>query len=109
LPNKIVSVRGELERGVIGRPLHLKISGDIVLRVAIAVRADDPDFFAAQLFAQRLQHANLIGNAVDPRSPLRVRLHHRITPEVPDDPIERDILIGWIGAHATLDVLLQER
>jgi len=47
LLQKILRLCGELEGGIIDRPLDGKVARDTVVRVAIAVRTHHPEFFAA--------------------------------------------------------------
>ena len=83
LLDKVLSLGGELERRIIGRALDRKVLGDILIRVPIAIGPDDPDFFAAELVAQGLQHTHLIGEAVDPLAPLGIGFDHRLAPVAP--------------------------
>jgi hypothetical protein len=50
------------------------------------------DFLAAQPLPQGLQHANLVGDAVDPKPILTVGLDHGIAPQAGDDAVERHVL-----------------
>ena len=56
---------GSFSACVIGRALGLEVGWQIVVRVAVAVCADDPDFLAPQLLAKGLQDADFVGDAVD--------------------------------------------
>ncbi len=84
----------QFQRRVIGRTLGLKVGGQVLVRVAIAVCADDPDLLAAQPRSKGLEHANLVGDAVDALAALGVGLHHGVTPEAVDDAVERHVFIG---------------
>ena len=53
-------------------PSALEIHGQILVGIAIAIGAFDPDLLATQLLAQRLQRANLIGDPVDPRRAFKI-------------------------------------
>src|SRR3712207_9052623 len=70
-----------------------------------ALFRSDPDLFTAELVAQRLEHTHFVGDAVNPWAPLGIGFQHRIAPRVPDDPIERDLLLHRIGVQAPLEVL----
>jgi hypothetical protein len=85
--------------------LDLKVLGDIVIRVPIAIGPDDPDFFAAELVTETLEHTHLIGEAVHPLAPLGIGFHHRLAPGLPDHALQRDVLLHGIGAYTTGEVL----
>jgi hypothetical protein len=91
---------GELECGIRRRAVDLKVLGDILIRVPIAISPDHPTFFAAELVAQGLQDTHLVGETVDPLAPLGIGFDHGLAPVVPDDPLQRDVLDG-IGVNAT--------
>jgi hypothetical protein len=89
--------------------LDLKVLGDIVIRVPIAIGPDDPDFFAAELVTESLEHTHLIGETVHPLAPLGIGFHHRLAPGLPDHALQRDVLLHGIGAYTTWEVLFEER
>jgi hypothetical protein len=109
LLDKVLSPGGELERRIIGRALDRKVLGDILIRVPIAIGPDHPDFFAAELVTEGLQHTHLIGEAVHPLAPLGISLHYRLTPVVPDYLLQWHVLLHGIRADTTGKVLLEER
>ena len=109
LLDKVRRLGGELERRIIGRALNLKVLGDIVIRVPIAIGPDDPEFFAAELITEGLEHTYLIGEAVHPLAPLGIGFHHRLAPGVPDHAFQRHVLLDGIGPDTTGEVLLEER
>jgi hypothetical protein len=109
LLEKVRGVGGELERGIIRRAVELKVLRNILIRVPIAIRSDHPHFFAAELVAQGLQDPHLVGEAVDPLVSLGIGFEHGLAPVVPNDPLQRDVLLDGIGAHATGEIALEER
>jgi hypothetical protein len=109
LLEKVRYLGGELECGIIRRAVDLKVLGDILIRVPMAISPDHPKFFAAELVAQGLQDTHLVGEAVDPLAPLGIGFDHGLAPVVPDDPLQRDVLLDGIGANATGEIALEER
>jgi hypothetical protein len=87
LLEKVRGVGGQPERSIIRRAADRKVLGDILIRVPIAIRADHPNFFAAELVAQGVQDTHLIGEAVDSLPPLGVGFEYSLTPVLPDDPV----------------------
>ena len=83
--DETIGLDRQIQRRVIGRALGLEVGGQVFVGVAVTVGADDPDFLAAQLLAQCLEHANLVGDAVDALAALGVGLHHGVAPEAADD------------------------
>jgi hypothetical protein len=63
--NESVCVQGKPEGGIVFGPSGLEVGRQILVGIAIAIGAFDPDLLATQLLAQRLQRANLIGDPVD--------------------------------------------
>ena len=77
----VVAARGEVGR-------------QVLVRVAVAVGAGDPDLLAAELVAQGLERADLVGDPVDARPALRVGVHHGVAPERAHDALDRHVLVG---------------
>ena len=77
----------------------LEVSRQIVVGVAVAVRADHPDFLAAQPLAQGFQHGDFIGDAVDPIPAGGVPLHDGFSPQATYHAIERHLHVGREGMH----------
>jgi hypothetical protein len=109
LLEKVRCLGGELECGLIRRAVDLKVLGDSLIRVPRAISPDDPKFCAAELVAPGLQDTHLVGATVDPLAPLGIGVDHGLAPVVPDDPLQRDVLLDGIGAHATGEIALEER
>src|SRR3954470_1081840 len=60
-----LSIIRQVQRGIIGSTLGLETGGQVLVRVAVAICSDDPNLLATQLLMQILEHANLVGNAVE--------------------------------------------
>ncbi len=63
--DEAVRVEGQLQRLIIRCALSLEIGRKILIRVAVSVGADHPDFLAPKLIAQGLQDADFVGDPVD--------------------------------------------
>jgi hypothetical protein len=50
-----VGLKGQVERLIVYGTLRLKIGGQVLVRITVAVGADDPNLLTAQLLAQRTQ------------------------------------------------------
>src|SRR3546814_21080624 len=68
------------ELAVIVGAACFEIAWQIVVRIAVAVRAHHPDLLAAQTLAYRGQYAHPIFQPVDPRTPAAVLFHHTTHP-----------------------------
>jgi hypothetical protein len=62
--------------------LDHEIGGDIVIRIAIPVSANDPDFLTTQSLPKNLKDTKFVADAVDARLALVIGFHYHITPEV---------------------------
>ena len=87
-----------------------KVHRQVLIRVPIAARAPDPDFFAAQTITQGVEDAHLVGDPVDPvpaSGPTltsgRLR-HDQRAPLGGHDAVERNDFIGSIEVGVALDV-----
>jgi hypothetical protein len=56
LTDKTIRIQRQIQRFVVFVAVRIEISRQILIRVAIAIGADDPDFLAAQLLAQDFQY-----------------------------------------------------
>jgi hypothetical protein len=102
--NESVCVPGKPEGGIVFGPLGLEVGRQILVGIAIAIGAFDPDFLATQLLAQRLQRANLTGDPADPGSTLGVALDHGVTPGDRHDTIERHGFLKRIAVQFAIEV-----
>jgi len=109
LRDTVRSPGGERERRIIGGALDLKVLGAILIRVPLAIGPDHPDFFAAELVTQGLEHAHFIGEAVDPWAPRGIGLQHCLAPVVPDHPLPGHVLLHGLRADTTGEGRLEER
>ena len=100
--------RGRLQRLVIRNALGLEVGRKIVVRVAVAVGADHPDLLAAQLVAQGLQDADLVGDPVDALASLGVLFEDRFSPETAHDVVDRNHFLGGESLKFRIGVTLQE-
>lgn len=80
------------QRGVVNIAVEVEVAREIVLGVAPAAGADDPDLAAADRVAQRVQHAQLVRDPLDPP----VGVDDRATPRRRDDAVGRDPLAGGV-------------
>lgn len=78
-------IRRQIERVVVGRPPALEILGQIVVRIAIAVRVDHPDLLGPDAVAQLAEDAKLITDPVD----TPVLSNDRAAPFRRNDPFDR--------------------
>ena len=108
LGDERVGVVGEVQRGIVGGPLGVEVRRHILVGVAVAVGAPDPDLLASQLLAEGLQYADLEGDAVDARLAVLVRLQDGFLPGVAHYTLERDLLVGRVAEHLTVGVLLHQ-
>ena len=58
-----VGLKGQVERLIVYGTLRLKIGGQVLVRITVAVGANNPNLLAAQLLAQRLKDTNLVSAA----------------------------------------------
>ena len=102
--DKSACVPRQPEGGVMFVPPDLEIRGQILVGVAVAIRAFDPDLLAAQLLAQRLQRADLIGDPVDLGPALGVTLDHGGAPGGRHDAVERHRFLGRVAVQLAVGV-----
>ena len=75
-------VERQVERLIMAGALRVEVGRQVLVGVAVAVRACHPHLLAAQLVAQGFEGANFVGDAVDARAPLRAypraaqKFHH---------------------------------
>ena len=84
----------QLQRFIVGGAAGLEVGWQIFVWVAETVSANDPDFLAAQAFAQRLQYANFIVDAIDALFVILAFFHHDVAPFAFDDAIYRHHSVG---------------
>src|SRR3954451_17195855 len=75
-------------RLIMAGALRVEAGRQVLVGVAVAVRACHPHLLAAQLVAQGFEGANSVGDAVDARAPLRVLVHDCIAPQRADDAVQ---------------------
>jgi hypothetical protein len=63
--DEAIGFERQIQLSIVRRSLRLEVDRQIVIRVPVAIGADHPDFLAPQLFAERFQDADLIGDSVD--------------------------------------------
>ena len=102
--NEGVGIPGKSEGGIVFVPSDLEVRRQILVGIAIAIGAFDPDFLATQLLAQRLQRANLVGDPVDPGPSLGVAFDHGFTPRDRYDTIERYGFLKRIAVQFAVEV-----
>jgi len=96
------SIEWQAERLVVAGALRVEVDRQVLVGIAVAVRARHPDllvrrasrFDAAQLVAQRLQGVDLVGDAVDARPSLRVLVHNGVAPQWADDAVQWHVKAG---------------
>jgi len=64
--NELARVQWLAEHPVVLCAPFIEVRWQILIRIAPPLRANDPYFFAPQLVAQRLEHADLICGPLDP-------------------------------------------
>src|SRR5262245_61271795 len=81
-----------LEGLVVFGPPCLEVGREVVIRVAAAVRPDDPDLLAAQPLPQRLENGDLGGDAIDPLDAVLVLFEDDLLPAAAYHAVHRDAL-----------------
>ena len=99
LGDETICIEREIQCFVVFVAVCLKIGGQILIRVAITIGADDPDFLAAQLFTQGFQYGYLVGDTINAITAGRVLFNHGVAPEDTHDTIERHLLVGRECPH----------
>jgi hypothetical protein len=79
---------------VIGRTRGVEVGRQVLVGVAEAVGANDPDLLARQALVQGLQYADLIVDALHADAPLAVHMHDRLQPVRRHDAVERHLLVA---------------
>ena len=106
--DKGVGVQRQPEsRVVVGAP-SVEILGEILIGVTVAVSTLHPDLLAAQFFAQRLQDADLVAQAVDARPAERVALYHGIEPGAAHDLLGRHTLMRRVVLDLATEIALEQ-
>jgi len=82
----------------------VEVGRQVLVGISVAVGALDPDLLAAELLAQDLQHADLVGDAVDPRPASGVALQHGIAPGDRHHAHKRHLFGGWVAPHSARGV-----
>jgi len=77
----------------------IEIGRQIMIWIAVAVGALDPNLLAAELLAQGLQGADLVGDAVDTWAALGVALQHRVAPGRRYHAVQRYVLLCGVEAQ----------
>ena len=106
--DEAIGFERQIQRPVVRRSLRLEVGRHIVVRVPVAIGADHPDLLAAQLVAERLQDADLIGDPVDARPPLGILLDDRLPPEPAHHAVDRHVFLGGKGVQLGAGVTLEE-
>src|SRR5258708_10465711 len=88
-----VGLKGQVERLIVSGTLRLKIGGQVLVRITVAVGANNPNLLAAQLLAQRLKDTNLVSDPVYPRPAAGVGLNNRLPPKAAYDGY-RNVLLN---------------
>jgi hypothetical protein len=79
-------------------PPRREILGHVLIGIAVAQCPGHPDLFAAHLLPQRREHADLIGDPVDPTAARLI--DHQIPPLVLDHAVQEHGLMA--GKHGRL-------
>ena len=98
---------GQLELGVVVLSPHLEVSGQVLVGIAVTVGAGHPDPLAAELVTQRLERADLVGDAVDAGDAL-AGVHDGVLPAGGNDSVDRHGLVGRVAALAGGGVPLEQ-
>ena len=106
--DEAIGIERQLQRLIIRCALRLEVGREILVRVAVPVGPDHPDLLAAQLVAQRLKDADLIGDPVDALTSLGILFDDRFSPEALHDAVERHRFLGGKGLEFRVGVTLQE-
>ena len=85
---------------------RIEVLRQILVGIAEAIRALHPQFLASHLLAQRRQHTPFVGDAVDAATVLVV--DHQFLPVVPDDAVQRHLLVLWKDCGLVVPVLVEQ-
>jgi hypothetical protein len=94
---------------VVGLAAHCEVGRQIIIRIAVAIGASDPDLLAAHPFAHGLEDVELVADAVDAPAPLLVAFEHQLTPTGPHHPADGHDLLGRERARLAPGVPLEQR
>jgi hypothetical protein len=106
--DEAVGVERQLQRLIIRCALSLEVGRKILIRVAVSISADHPDFLAPKLIAQGLQDADFVGDPVDPLTSLGILFKDSLAPEALHDAVDRHDFFGREGLKSCPSVTLQE-
>jgi hypothetical protein len=106
--DEAIGFERQLQRLIIRYALRLEVGREVLIGVAVSVGTDDPDLFAAQLFAKGLQNADFIGDPVDALPPLGILLDNGFSPESAHDIVDRHHFLGGECLEFRVGVTLQE-
>src|SRR5579875_1345139 len=96
------------DRFVVILALCLKVRGQVIIWITIAVRPYDPDFLTAHFVAYCLQHTDFVVNAIDLFFAFLVFLHYQVTPLGSHNILDRNTLFLWVILPGTMHIILHE-
>ena len=91
LPDEDLGILGHVELRVITVAPGIEVGWQVKVRIAVAVRADHPDFLGAQSLAQCAQHTDFIVDTIHPFAAVGVLLYHDAVPFLWNDAFERNL------------------
>jgi hypothetical protein len=80
LRDKRLGIAWQIERRVIFLASCLKVGGNVVVWIAIAISAFHPHFLTPHVNAQRIKRGDLVRNAIDVWAALDFIVHGDLTP-----------------------------
>jgi len=93
---------------VIRHALGGKVSGEVIIRIAIPLGALGPERFTTDALTQGVEGRHLIVDPVHPRVAFGVWLEDQLTPLTGDHPVAGHIIFGPIEASFAPRILLHQ-
>jgi hypothetical protein len=106
--DEAIGFEWQLQCLIIRYALRLEVGREVLIGIAVSAGTENPDLFAAQLFAKGLQDADLIGDPIDALPPLGILLDNGFSPESAHDIVDRHHLLGGEGLEFRVSVTLQQ-
>ena len=103
-----VGIEGLLERLVIRQALGGKVSGEVIIRIALTLGALDPDLFTTDALTQGMEGRHLIIDPVHPRVAFGVWREDQLAPLTRDPPVAGHIVLDPIAASFAPRILLHQ-
>jgi hypothetical protein len=90
------AVQWQLQVRIVGCSPFDEILREVLSRIAMAIRSNDPDFFTAEFVSEGLEHTDLVVDPMDLYPATPGATDHEIPPDIGDDTVERWVILGRI-------------